>query len=107
LSLGDQVKQSMARNAAALLVSCVLLLVAASCLPAAAGYYKPPNPATCGLKVGYYHDKCPAAEAIVKHVVKAAVRQNRDVGAGIIRMLFHDCFVEVRVSLACKTSTSR
>jgi peroxidase len=95
----------MARNAAALLVSCALL-VAAACLPAAAGYYKPPNPATSGLKVGYYHDKCPPAEAIVKHVVKAAVRQNRDVGAGIIRMLFHDCFVEVRVSLACKTSTS-
>jgi peroxidase len=83
----------MARNAAALLVSCALL-VAAACLPAAAGYYKPPNPATSGLKVGYYHDKCPPAEAIVKHVVKAAVRQNRDVGAGIIRMLFHDCFVE-------------
>jgi peroxidase len=86
----------MARNAAALLVSCVLL-VAAACLPAAAGYYKPPtNPATCGLKVGYYHDKCPAAEAIVKRVVKAALRQDRGVGAAVIRMLFHDCFVEVR-----------
>jgi peroxidase len=85
----------MARNAAALLVSCVLL-VAAACLPAAADYYKPPNHATCGLKVGYYHDKCPAAEAIVKRVVKAALRQDRGVGAAVIRMLFHDCFVEVR-----------
>jgi peroxidase len=85
----------------------VCIIARGSVVPASSGWLlQPPNPATCGLKVGYYHDKCPAAEAIVKHVVKAAVRQNRDVGAGIIRMLFHDCFVEVRVSLACKTSTS-
>ncbi|KAF8728786.1 hypothetical protein HU200_018065 [Digitaria exilis] len=70
-------------------LSCSLLVVGA-----AAGYYTPPNPATCGLNVGYYHDKCPAAEDIVKHVVGAAVFHNPGVGAGLIRMLFHDCFVE-------------
>ncbi|XP_062213415.1 peroxidase 2-like [Phragmites australis] len=75
------------------LLSCALLLVAATC-QAAAGHYNPPSPGTCGLKVGYYHDKCPHAEAIVKHAVKAAVLQNRGTGAGLIRMLFHDCFVE-------------
>ncbi|TVU46889.1 hypothetical protein EJB05_06461, partial [Eragrostis curvula] len=84
----------MASNIAAALLSCTLLL-AAACHPAAAGYYKPPpNPATCGLKVNYYHDKCPPAEAIIKHVVGAAVLQNPGIGAGLIRMLFHDCFVE-------------
>jgi peroxidase len=81
----------MASKAAAAL-SCALLVVAA------AGYYTPPSPGACGLKVGYYHDRCPKAEAIVKRVVGDAVRRNPGVGAGLIRMLFHDCFVEVRTT---------
>ncbi|XP_052149162.1 peroxidase 2-like [Oryza glaberrima] len=56
--------------------------------------YGPPNPASCGLKVGYYYAKCPHAEEIVKNVVGAAILHNPGVGAGLIRMLFHDCFVE-------------
>ncbi|XP_062209265.1 peroxidase 2-like [Phragmites australis] len=82
----------MASKVASVL-SCALLM-AATCQAAAAGYYNPPSPDACGIKVGYYHDKCPPAEAIVKHVVGAAVQQNPGIGAGIIRMLFHDCFVE-------------
>ena len=85
----------MASKVAAVL-SCALLVVAA------AGYYTPPGPAaTCGLKVGYYHDRCPEAEAIVKRVVGDAVRRNPGVGAGLIRMLFHDCFVQVMLNQPC------
>ncbi|CAN6289333.1 unnamed protein product [Urochloa humidicola] len=73
-------------------VACAfLLLVAASQAAPTAGYYTP----TYGpLKVGYYSDKCPAAEAIVRGVVGAAVRRDPGAGAGLIRMLFHDCFVD-------------
>ncbi|BAF12107.1 peroxidase 2 [Oryza sativa Japonica Group] len=82
---------------AALLVSLAMLMAAVTAARverAGAGFYTPPSPSTCGLKIGYYHDKCPHAEAIVKGVVAAALHRDPGVGAGLIRMLFHDCFVE-------------
>uniref|UniRef100_A0A0E0MER9 Plant heme peroxidase family profile domain-containing protein n=1 Tax=Oryza punctata TaxID=4537 RepID=A0A0E0MER9_ORYPU len=84
---------------AAVVVTFAVLMAAAmtTCQAAAGGgpYYRPPSPSTCGLKVGYYHAKCPHAEAIVKNVVGAAILRDPGVGAGLIRMLFHDCFVEI------------
>ncbi|KAF6999852.1 hypothetical protein CFC21_015828 [Triticum aestivum] len=49
-----------------------------------------PPPAT-GLKVGYYNDKCPDAEKIVLDAVRNATA---GVKAGLIRLFFHDCFVQ-------------
>jgi len=47
--------------------------------------------------VGYYKQKgtCSSSDAqsIVKSVVAAALKKDRGVGAGLIRLLFHDCFV--------------
>ena len=52
-----------------------------------------PPSRTPGLKVGYYAGRCPSAE----HVVKDAVRKaTAGVQAGLVRLFFHDCFVEVR-----------
>ncbi|XP_006650121.1 peroxidase 2-like [Oryza brachyantha] len=66
------------------LVTCALLLLAVACR---AHPYWP-------LELAYYRDKCPQAEAVVKSVVGQAVHQNPGLGAAVIRMLFHDCFVE-------------
>jgi peroxidase len=68
--------------------------------------YPPPNsgrpyplPPACsplsptGLKIGYYANKnCPNTEKIVREAVEKA---DAGVQAGLVRLLFHDCFVRV------------
>nr|CAB3473148.1 unnamed protein product [Digitaria exilis] len=71
----------MAAAGSQLAVLCSLvLLLAAACHGA--------------LEVGYYNNTCPTAEQIVRAEVKKAVSTNAGTGAGLIRLLFHDCFVE-------------
>lgn len=66
-----------------LLLSCFFLVIAVS---------------SAFIDFDYYsNDKngCPCAEDIVKGVVKEYVENDRGLGAGLIRMFFHDCFVRV------------
>ncbi|CAN6289335.1 unnamed protein product [Urochloa humidicola] len=67
-----------------ILAALTLLLLVVACQ--ASPYYP--------LELGYYRYKCPQAEAIVKAVMEKAIAQNPGNGAAVIRMLFHDCFVE-------------
>ncbi|EFJ04367.1 hypothetical protein SELMODRAFT_235371 [Selaginella moellendorffii] len=45
------------------------------------------------LRPGFYKEKCPAAESIVKEVLQQAVEKDSRTAANILRLQFHDCFV--------------
>ncbi|KAJ8570920.1 hypothetical protein K7X08_037892 [Anisodus acutangulus] len=45
------------------------------------------------LSDDFYDDVCPEALPTIKRVVEDAVRQERRMGASLLRLHFHDCFV--------------
>ncbi|KAK9291918.1 hypothetical protein L1049_019870 [Liquidambar formosana] len=45
------------------------------------------------LQVGFYRDKCSAAESIVKNEVRKAFFKDMGIAPGLMRLHFHDCFV--------------
>jgi len=67
----------------ALLAAAVLCTTGAS---AAAGAQQ--------LDVGYYSKTCPAAEEIVRNETAAALRDSPDLAAALLRLHYHDCFVQ-------------
>ncbi|CAM8906742.1 unnamed protein product [Rhodiola kirilowii] len=42
----------------------------------------------------YYSKSCPKALPTIKKVVEAAVAQEKRMGASLLRLHFHDCFVD-------------
>ncbi|KAG6549895.1 hypothetical protein Mapa_008877 [Marchantia paleacea] len=47
-----------------------------------------------GLQDNYYSESCPTAESKIQEAVNTELDKNLKLAAGIIRMQFHDCFVE-------------
>ncbi|MED6211498.1 NAD(+) salvage pathway protein [Stylosanthes scabra] len=45
------------------------------------------------LTADYYENSCPNALSTIKSVVEAAVQKERRMGASLLRLHFHDCFV--------------
>ncbi|KAL5218165.1 hypothetical protein ABZP36_018849 [Zizania latifolia] len=64
---------------AAVAVACAVVVLATACH---------------GLELGYYKNSCPRVEAIVRDEVKKFIYKDAGVGAGLIRLVFHDCFVQ-------------
>lgn len=52
------------------------------------------------LRVGFYSDTCPDAEFIVSSVVRNAAQSISNIPPVLLRLQFHDCFVEVSFSLS-------
>jgi hypothetical protein len=52
------------------------------------------NSRSDSFKFGFYDESCPDAEKIVTSVVEAQFRSNPGIVAGVLRMHFHDCFVD-------------
>ncbi|CAK9135256.1 unnamed protein product [Ilex paraguariensis] len=46
-----------------------------------------------GLKVGFYQQTCPSAEAIIKNTTAQYISRAPSLAPALLRMHFHDCFV--------------
>jgi peroxidase len=57
------------------------------------------------LKTGFYSTSCSKAEAIVRSTVESYFKKDPTIAAGLLRLHFHDCFVQVYIysppPLAC------
>ena len=51
------------------------------------------------LSMDYYAATCPFAEVIVRNAIAEAFRRDPTLTAPLLRMHFHDCFVEVAEAL--------
>ncbi|GMI88366.1 hypothetical protein like AT5G39580 [Hibiscus trionum] len=47
-----------------------------------------------GTRVGFYSGTCPSAESIVRSTVESHFQSNPAIAPGLLRMHFHDCFVQ-------------
>ncbi|XAR69839.1 Peroxidase [Bertholletia excelsa] len=49
---------------------------------------------TAQLRIGFYNSTCPRAEQIIRDVVQKQFNGDRSITAALLRMHFHDCFVQ-------------
>ncbi|KAJ9146096.1 hypothetical protein P3X46_028406 [Hevea brasiliensis] len=79
----------MASSTPLLLISCVLL---ASCFSATEAQSKPPI--VNGLSWTFYKSSCPKVESIIRNELKKVFKKDVGQAAGLLRLHFHDCFVQ-------------
>jgi peroxidase len=47
-----------------------------------------------GLQTGFYSSTCPTAESVVLSTVQQSVQADPTLAAGLLRLHYHDCFVQ-------------
>lgn len=78
----------MAASLLLLLVSCIAFLSSSS-----EAYDYPPL--VNGLSFDFYKSSCPSLKSIVRKHLKQAFKNDVGLAAGLLRLHFHDCFVQV------------
>ncbi len=58
---------------------------------------------TSSLQVEFYATSCPAAESLIQNATQAKWNVDRTITAGLLRISFHDCFVQV-IAADCQHS---
>lgn len=53
-----------------------------------------------GLKPGFYSSSCPKAEVVVRSTVTSHFNKDPTTAPGLLRLHFHDCFVQVDVIIS-------
>ena len=53
------------------------------------------GPAANSLSMDYYVMSCAFVEPVVRNIVNQALQNDPNLAAGLIRMHFHDCFIQV------------
>jgi peroxidase len=79
--------------------------VAAACVVATVAFALLASTSSAQLDPHFYDKACPAALPTIKRLVQEAVAAEPRMGASLLRLHFHDCFVNVRTHAdACITS---
>jgi peroxidase len=84
-------------NSGSLFLTLFLAIALNSFTPAAnadPSYTYPPL--AKGLDFSYYKSTCPQVEPIVRNYLTNVFKTNIGLAAGLLRLHFHDCFVQVR-----------
>lgn len=64
------------------------------------------SPSSANLSFNFYGASCPAAEFMVRNAVRSASDDDPTIPGKLLRLLFHDCFVEVSESFCLTACTS-